>query len=64
LRGGFSRDTRDTIRQDLDRLRQAACVTEEWLGDSLRVVRITERGDDVAHGRIEVPGIECSRWDR
>ena len=61
-RGGFSVDTRDDIRQDLDHLRQMGCVTEDRLDERLRVVTITERGDDAAHGRVTVAGVEQSRW--
>ena len=63
-KGGFSRDTRDTIRQDIDHLRKMGCLTEDWLNDSLRVARVTERGEDAAYGRVPVPGVEQSRWDR
>ena len=58
---GFGRDTRDAFRADLDHLRQNGCITEEWFED-VRVVRLTERGDMAAQGRLQVPGVECSRW--
>jgi hypothetical protein len=58
---GFARDSRDTFRADLDHLRTHGCVTEEWF-DEIRVVRLTERGDMAAQGRVTVPGVECSRW--
>lgn len=63
-RGGFSRDTRDDIRKDLDHLKAMGCTTEDWFNESLRVVTVTERGEDAAYGRIEVAGIERSRWER
>jgi hypothetical protein len=62
--GGFARDSRDTVRQDLDHLKQLGCTTEDWLNDTLRVVTITERGEDAAYGRIDVAGVERSRWAR
>ena len=64
LNGGFARDSRDDIRQDLDHLKRNGCTTEEWLNDSLRVVTLTERGEDAAYGRVEVAGVERSRWVR
>lgn len=63
-KGGFSIDTRDTIREDLDHLRKMGCSTEEWLSHSLRVVKITERGENAAYGRVAVAGVEQSPWDR
>lgn len=63
-RGGFVQDSRDDLRSDLDHLKRQACTTEEWLNDSLRVIRVTERGEDAAHGRVEVAGVERSRWSR
>ena len=62
--GGFTRDSRDDVRGDLDHLREMGCISEHWFG-TLRVARITTpRGEDAAHGRIEVAGVERSRWDR
>lgn len=58
---GFGRDTREAFRGDIEHLRRNGCITEEWYGD-VRVVRITERGDMAAQGRVEVAGVECSRW--
>jgi len=63
-KGGFSADTRDSIRQDLDHLKSYGCTTEDWLNASLRVVKITERGEDAAYGRVDVAGVERSRWSR
>jgi len=63
-RGGFARDTRDDLRQDLDHLVKTGCLTQTWLNGSLRVVKLTERGEDAAHGRVAVEGVERTRWDR
>lgn len=63
-RGGFARDTKDTIRRDLDTLVKAGCLTQDWLNSTLRVVKLTERGEEAAYGRVAVAGVECSRWDR
>lgn len=61
--GGFSRDTREDVRADLDHLREMRCIAEQWFG-KVCVVKITPRGEDAAHGRIEVAGVERSRWER
>jgi len=58
---GFQADTRETIRADLDRLRDAGCLTQRWAGDLL-VAELTPRGDDAARGRIEVDGVKKSVW--
>ena len=64
-RGGFAQASRDTVRDDLDRLKKARCTTESWLNESVCVVKLTERGEDAAYGRVEVPGVETSpRWVR
>ena len=63
-KGGFAHDSRDDLRRDLDHLKAKGCTHEEWLNDSLRVVTVTERGEDAAYGRVEVLGVETSRWDR
>ena len=62
--GGFARDTREDVRADLDHLREARCITEQYFDGRVCVVKITPRGEDAAHGRVEVAGIERSRWDR
>jgi hypothetical protein len=36
---------------------------DEWLG-TVRLVTITERGREVAHGRIEVSGVKHELWRR
>lgn len=63
LRAGVGQPSRDDIRRDLDLLRQLGCVTEEWI-DSLRIACVTERGEDVAYGRVQAEGVETSRWRR
>lgn len=60
--GGFSRSTRDDVRKDLDLLKEKGCTTEDWFDDTVRVVKVTERGEDAAYGRIDVAGIDKSTW--
>jgi hypothetical protein len=62
--GGFGQATRDDVRRDLDLLKDRGCTDEDWFDARVRVVTITERGEDAAHGRIEVAGVERSRWVR
>lgn len=62
--GGFQAATRDDIRKDLDHLKEVGCTAEEWIEDRIRVVTVTERGEEAAHGRIDVAGVERSRWKR
>ncbi|MDO8606165.1 MAG: hypothetical protein Q7R40_06495 [Phaeospirillum sp.] len=62
VQGGFGQATRDDIRKDLDLLKARGCTTEEWFDDAVRVVAITERGEDAAYGRVEVAGVERSPW--
>src|SRR5436309_263047 len=63
-RAGFAQATREDIRSDLDHLNKIGCTTQEWFGE-IRVVRVTERGDDVAHGRIAAGGVQHEReWRR
>lgn len=59
--GGFARDPRSAFRADLDHLRDIGCLTETW-ADDVRVLTITERGEDAARGRVEVPGVSTARW--
>lgn len=52
---GFSRDQ---IRSELDWLsEQGLIIVEENLG-SVQVVKLTERGEDVAHGRVKTHGVK------
>ena len=62
LESGFSQDTRADIRHDIEHLREVGCVDDRWPNGSLHVVTITERGEDAAFGRVEVAGVERSRW--
>ena len=55
--------TRESVRRDLDHLQGQHCVTENWDGNICRVA-ITERGEDAAFGKIDVVGVERSRWER
>lgn len=59
--GGFGQTPRDEIGADLDHLHRIGATTEEWLG-TIRILRVTERGEDIAHGRIVVGGVEHSLW--
>jgi hypothetical protein len=60
---GFSLASADDVRADLDHLVRHGCLTERWEG-AIRIVRLTERGEDAAHGRIEVAGVERAPWRR
>ncbi|MGE4526815.1 MAG: hypothetical protein AB7D00_00485 [Rhodospirillaceae bacterium] len=62
--GGFAQATRDDIREDLDLLRARGCTTEQWFENVVRVVTVTERGENAAYGRIDVAGVERSTWRR
>lgn len=55
---GFNRETREDIRADLNLFREAGLVTQDWFENRLVVATLTDRGLDVAAGRIEVEGIE------
>jgi hypothetical protein len=61
--GGFGQTPRDEIAADLDHLHRLGATTEEWIG-TMRIARVTERGDDIAHGRVKVAGVEHSLWRR
>ena len=58
--GGFARDPRSAFRADLDHLVKNGCLTEEW-SDDVRILTLTERGTDAAHGRVDVPGVAHER---
>lgn len=64
IHGGFAQASRDDIRQDLDILKARGCTTETWFDDVVRVVTLTERGEDAAYGRVTVAGVDCSPWRR
>jgi hypothetical protein len=61
--GGFAQTGRADLAADLDHLAAAGCTRDEWLGD-LRVVGLTDRGEDAAHGRVRVDGVEQTIWRR
>lgn len=61
--GGFGQTPRAEIGADLDHLHRLGATIEEWIG-TMRIVRVTERGDDIAYGRIKVSGVEHSPWRR
>jgi hypothetical protein len=60
---GFGSATRDDLRRDLDLLRTSGAVTEEWI-ETIRIVTLTERGEDCAAGRVAIEGVEHSVWRR
>ncbi len=62
-RGGFGQASREDIGADLDFLARNGATTEDWFG-AVRVVKVTGRGEDIAHGRVTVDGIEHSIWRR
>ena len=59
--GGFERDPASAISDDLAHLVKHGCLSETWMGP-IRVVRLTDRGEDAAYGRIDVEGVEKARW--
>lgn len=61
--GGFRQTAHDDIIADLDHLRRAGATAEEWI-DTLRIARITERGEDIAYGRIAAGGVQHEIWRR
>jgi hypothetical protein len=61
--------SRNDIQADLSHLISVGCVLEDWIDSSngkqsIRNIAITPRGDDAAHGRLPVPGVWRSRWQR
>jgi hypothetical protein len=62
-RHGFTLASADDIRADLDLLAGCGCLGPRWEG-RLRIVALTERGDDAAHGRIAIDGVEHAPWQR
>ncbi|WP_119304969.1 VpaChn25_0724 family phage protein [Dongia deserti] len=55
---GHETATRDDVRADLDFLKERGCITIDWFEDKVRVAHLTERGQDVVAGRIEVDGVK------
>jgi len=64
MHAGVGCNTRDDIGADLDHLKRHGCITDEWLDEAVRVATITDRGEDAAYGRVEIPGVDRSRWNR
>jgi repressor of nif and glnA expression len=60
-RQGYALAGADSIRADLDHLVEYGCLTARWEA-RLRIVELTERGEDAAHGRIAVEGVEQAIW--
>lgn len=50
--------TRDVIRADLEWMRDRHLLSFEWLEDTMLVVNLTERGEYVVTGDVEVEGIK------
>ncbi len=50
--------TRDDIRDDLEFLKERRLVRLEHFNETVMVATITERGIDVAEGRVEVEGVK------
>lgn len=58
----FGRASGDDLRQDLDYFARYGLTIDDWLDGGVRGLRLTDRGMDVACGRVEIPGIACSFW--
>jgi hypothetical protein len=61
--------SRAVLREDLDHLVKTGCLSEAWInppdgGNSIRRFTATERGEDAAEGRVDVPGVWKSVWRR
>lgn len=54
---GFRRESRATIKEDMNFLSRNGLVKESWHND-LMIVDITARGVETAEGRISVAGIK------
>lgn len=54
---GFRRESRTTVRDDLNFLSRNGLVKESWHND-LMIVDITARGVEAAEGRISVAGVK------
>ena len=62
-KGGFDSTPFSEMRLDLDKLAKLGCVAEDWI-EALRVVKITDLGEDAAHGRVALDGVEALPWRR
>ncbi|PZQ46320.1 MAG: hypothetical protein DI551_05240 [Micavibrio aeruginosavorus] len=60
---GHANQPRNQIRKDLQFLENNGLANIEWLEDVM-IVSITERGDDAAHGRVDVVGVSRPRIGR
>lgn len=61
--------SREDIQADVAHLISVGCVSEDWIetpdgAKAIRNISITPRGEDAAHGRLSVPGVWRSRWQR
>ncbi|MER2635167.1 MAG: hypothetical protein ABTQ30_15075 [Rhizobiaceae bacterium] len=54
---GFPRLTSEQMRADIEALRERHLVTVSWLDDRHATMTLTERGVDVALGRVVVEGV-------
>ncbi len=61
LRAAYRTLAHDEFESDLAHLRRQGCISERWAG-TLRIVDLTERGTDAAHGRVAVEGVLHERW--
>ena len=52
--------TRDYVREQLKYLADLDAVSIEYFRDKLMVATITERGVNIAHGRITVDGVKAA----
>ena len=55
---GHGGATRDEVRSDLEFLKARGLITIEYFNETVMVATITERGVDVAEGRVEVEGVK------
>ena len=53
---GYS-ESRDAVRTDLGWLQEQGVITVEVVAGRIWVAKLTDRGCDVAKGRVSVPGI-------
>lgn len=58
---GHSRTTSADVRDDLDLLKAAAAITLTYFADKVAVAHLTERGLDIAAGRIAIEGVKRPR---
>lgn len=49
--------SRDVVRADLNFLKYGGLITDEWL-EHIQICTITQRGVEVAEGRVYVEGIK------